>query len=339
MFVNELEEFKMHFPTTTWEDVKRLSGLIEDTEDSFVVPLLGRKLYEELIKEYARLKSSILPDAPIEGLEEKDVATIKVLRVCQSIDIYMTLANNSGIMSVSINQGGGFNSVTASNYEAADAKVMDRFTKDTYMKAHRSIDRLLILLEEDSLKESPFFSSLWKGSEYFFQQNDTLFLTAREFNRYVNIDMSREKFISLQADIRYCQDVYLYGECGVTLIKTFIKSLTDKSIRPTEDVASKVWDRTLNLLRMALALYVEGRNAKIKRQESRGDADLALARSKNIIKANREVFANWLDDSPLKAKGVPPTATSPKKGYISGAIYDEDDPDNIILDLPGFGGL
>lgn len=381
MFITNIDEIKAYLPTTVWQKPEGLLSLLDDTEETYLVPLLGRPLFNYLQSEYKRLTiiGAVLPKeeeedfggsgeteegggvADSDTLTDKEQETVRILRICQAIDIYMTLANNSGILNVSINSGGGMNSVTTDGYDHADKDAVNRFEKDAYMKAHRAIDRLLIALEEDACnpyasedsgeddtaqEHAPYFSDLWKRSRYFYRQHDTLFTTAAEFNRYVNVDRSRELFITLQADIRYCQDTYLCPEVGTELVETLVASLTDPSLLPAEKKDLRIWQNTIARLRTALALYTEARNEKLARKQSRNEADLSLARAKTYISEHQESFGKYILDSPLYV----PSASSGNDvseggaddgSFQSGAsgrkCYDPDDPNNAILTFPYIG--
>ena len=334
MFITTTEEIKAYLPTAVWNKPEGLLSLLDDTEEAYLVPLLGRPLFNYLQSEYKRLLAigAILPKEDEDGsnayspddgsqeeggevpapdtLTDKDRSTLRILRICQSIDIYMTLANNSGILNVSINAGGGMNSVSADGFDHANKESINRFEKDAFLKAHRAIDRLLIALEEDANEATqatgtstedhpPSYASLWKQSRYFYIQHDTLFTTATEFNRYVNVDRSREVFITLQADIRYCQDTYLCPEIGTELVETLVASLTDPSLLPADKQDLRVWQTAIMRLRTALALFTEARSEKLARKLSRTEAELSLARAKEYISAHQSSFGDYIKDSPL----------------------------------------
>lgn len=384
MFITNIDEIKAYLPTTVWQNPDGLFSLLDDTEETYLVPLLGRPLFEYLQTEYKRLTviGAVLPKDEEEAygaesiaeegggvagegaITTKDKEIIRILRICQAIDIYMTLANNSGILNVSINEGGGMNSVSTGGYDHADKDAINRFEKDAYMKAHRAIDRLLLALEEDARHgqaqgsenqdtasdpegDTSYFAELWKQSRYFYMQHDTLFTTATEFNRYVNVDRSREVFITLQADIRYCQYTYLCPEIGTELIETLIASLTDSSLLPTDKKDLRVWQNAIMRLRTALALYTEARNEKLARKHSRNEADLSLARAKEYISAHQEAFGEYLVDSPLyvppaQDDDAPPSNNPSNKPGCSNddrqqPTFDPCDRNNAILTFPFIG--
>ena len=79
-----------------------------------------------------------------------DLLTVRLLRICQQIEFYRMLSHKAGLLTVSFNEGGGMNMVSADGYEPADDKRMERVVKDAFMSAGRAIDSLLLFLESDS---------------------------------------------------------------------------------------------------------------------------------------------------------------------------------------------
>lgn len=342
MLITRKEEIEIFLPTSVLDAAEGMLTLMADSEETYLLPILGRPLFNHIQQEYDRLVLDEDWLLPKNGADEPPAA--KIIRISQEVIVYMTLANAAGLFSVSINDA-GLNTPTTQGYEASDDKRIDRFVKDAYMKGHRAIDRLLLYLEEDATSEKytdtedgqkqtgQFFTGLWKSSRYFYKNNDTLFVTADEFNRYVYIGDSREKFISLLADIRYCQDTFLCPQVGYDLMEALIASLTDLSFLPEKEEDLKAWKITIQMLRSALALYTENRNEKMQRKSSRNEADLALERAKKFIHDHQSAYGNYIEGSPLHSSPTPDPEkeetgqTPPKKGY------DPDDENNAVFTL------
>lgn len=298
MLLTERRELDIFLPTSVQESAESILTLAADAEETYLLPVLGRPLFDhidELYQEVALDEDWLLPQ------NRKDIPSEqKLIRLCQEVVVYMTLADNAGLFSVSLNDA-GLNTPSTQGYEEADEKRIDRFVKDAFKKGHRAIDRLLLFLEEDAQSEEPKFARQWKSSRYFYENHDTLFTTAVEFNRYVNIDESREWFVKLLPDIRFCSDTHLAPQVGYTLMDALVKSLT----KPMEELPEKeavCWDTAIRKLRQALALHVEARNEKLKRKTSRAEADLSLERAKNYIRNQQSVFGLIMEDSPLYDK-------------------------------------
>lgn len=326
MILTQIEEIKAYLPTSVYNDPSGLLSLTEDAEENYLVPILGRPLYNEVEKKYKRLISefgSVLPQS-ISGDDLK--LEVRLIRLCQMPVIYFALANSTGILSVSLNGGGGFNQVSTGGYESADDKSISRFERDAFFKARRGIDRLLIFLEEDARSEKPEFSALWKKSDYFYLQGDLLFTTAIEFNRFLNIDNNREKFIALLPDLRYCQDTYLAPVVGEEFLDTLVDFCTDSSILSDEKLDSEVWRKAIDYLRMSLAIYVENRLPEKKRRYSENEAVLSLKRATEYLAKNQKAFGEYIKKSPIykpEEEILPVGEEVPR--------FDYSNPDNAIF--------
>lgn len=332
MIITQLEEIRAYLPASVYDNPQGLLSLIEDAEENYLVPILGRSLYNSVEEIYNKqidtIGSVLQQDVP----SDKLTSEIRLIRLCQMPVIYFALANSTGILSVSLN-GGGFNQVSTEGYESADEKSISRFERDAFFKARRGIDRLLIFLEEDARKEKPEFSELWKLSNYFYLQGDLLFTTAIELNRFLNIDESREKFISLLPDIRYCQETYLSPVVGEDFLETLVESCTNPSISTGDGINQKVWRKTIDYLRMALAIYVENRRPEKQRRYSENEAILSLKRASDYIVQNEDAYGDYIKMSPLYKPGK---ATDVVTEEVE--LFDYTDPDNAIF-VFGRGGI
>ena len=85
-----------------------------------------------------------------DDVPDKDMITIRLIRICQQVEFYKMLSHKAGLLTVSFNEGGGMNVVTADGYDQADDKRMERVVKDAFMSAGRAIDSLLLFLEADA---------------------------------------------------------------------------------------------------------------------------------------------------------------------------------------------
>jgi hypothetical protein len=329
MLLTERREIDIFLPTSVQESAESILTLAADAEETYLLPVLGRPLFDHIDELYQ--------EVPLDGdwllpQNRKDIPSAqKLIRLCQEVVVYMTLADNAGLFSVSLNDA-GLNTPSSQGYEEADEKRIDRFVKDSFKKGHRAVDRLLLFLEEDARSEEPEFAGLWKSSRYFYENHDTLFTTAVEFNRYVNIDESREWFVKLLPDIRFCSDTYLAPQVGYTLMDALVRSLAEHS----EDLEGKdtsCWDTAVRKLRLALALHVEARSEKLRRKTSRAEADLSLERAKDYIRNHQSAFGMFMEDSPLYDKtlmgeAVPEDSITEREKPVMN--YDPDDKGNAV---------
>lgn len=296
MLLTERKEIDIFLPTSVMESAESILTLAADAEETYLLPVLGRPLFNQVNRLYREVTLDVdwtLPQNTEEAPPEQ-----KLIRLCQEVVVYMTLANNAGLFSVSMNDA-GLNMTSTQGYEEADEKRIDRFVKDAWKKGHRAIDRLLIFLEEDATGDEPKFADLWKRSKYFYRNCDTLFTTAVEFDRFVSIDESREWFVKLLPDIRYCQDTYLCAQLGYDFMEALIASQTSPVPEDRTPEDARVWRIAVEKLRQALALYAEDRNEKLRRKTSRGSADLSLERAKEYIRNHQSAFGEAMKSSPL----------------------------------------
>lgn len=329
MLLTTIEEIEACLPTSKWDDADSLLGLVEEEEEAHVVPILGRKLYEQIVKRYGELTgelgdiSATNPELTAEDVTDE----IRLIRLCQRIQFYMALANNAGMLTVSFNAGGGLNVSSAGSYDAADKEQVARFVRDALGKAHRNTDALLTLLERDAQHQEPLFAELWRDSRYFYQQGGLLITTAEKMQQYVDIKDSREKFISMVPDLKYCQSAYIESELGHELCDAFVRCASDNSVIPAykpaegESIAEEellarngeirgMWIEALDRLRTALAHYAVFENEKTRRDNSLTNAEMSRARALAFIREHQEAFRPYIESSPLYVK---PTVAAPEK--------------------------
>ena len=261
----------------------------------------------------------------------KDLATIRLIRICQQIEFYKMLSHKAGLLTVSFNEGGGMNMVTADGYETADEKRMERVVKDAYMSAGRAIDSLLLFLEADAKGEKRF-AEKWAEADAFYLHKDLLFQTARVLNEYLDIRGDRMVYVSLVRDIRFCQNTYLKPRIGGKLLKAVVEWANTGHTEITENtetddgeaavLSDSVAEELLSLLRTALAFYVEGRRTtvtqttlllgsgtyatassqkevKLARRDSMTDAQQAMAMACAFIEENLDALGPAVVGTPI----------------------------------------
>lgn len=245
-------------------------------------PRLAHADVTERLEQVAQGKYRETYTKPEEGEKEvpaKDMKTIKLIRICQQIEWYRMLAHKAGLLTVSFNEGGGMNISSGESYDPADEKAKDRVVKDAWMSAGRATDSLLLFLEADA-KGEKLFTELWKEADAFYLHKDLLFQTARELNEYLDIRSERAVYVSLVRDIRFCQNTYLKPRVGGKLLKAVIDYANGGAAmlsqqaeqegegttgtEPSGETAAAMEELT-ELLRQALAFYVESRRTTITR--------------------------------------------------------------------------
>lgn len=248
------------------------------------------------------------PTCTAQAKEEKDVpkldqVTVRLLRICQQIVFYKMLSHKAGLLTVSFNEGGGMNQVSAEGYDPADQKKIEHVVKDAYMSAGRAIDSLLLFLEADA-KADKVFTEKWQEADAYYLHKDLLFQTARVLNEYLDIKGERMAYVALVRDIRFCQNTYLKPRIGGKLLKAVVAYANNGAA--TKDVDAEVYDELLSMLRTALALYVESRRTelapvkeKLARRDSMTDAQQAMATACNFIEEHIDALGDAAVDTPI----------------------------------------
>lgn len=248
------------------------------------------------------------PICTAQAKEEKDVpkkdqVTVRLLRICQQIVFYKMLSHKAGLLTVSFNEGGGMNQVSAEGYDPADQKKIEHVVKDAYMSAGRAIDSLLLFLEADA-KGDKVFTEKWQEADAYYLHKDLLFQTARVLNEYLDIKGERMAYVALVRDIRFCQNTYLKPRIGGKLLKAVVAYANNGAA--TKEVDAEVYDELLSMLRTALALYVESRRTelapvkeKLARRDSMTDAQQAMATACNFIEEHIDALGDAAVDTPI----------------------------------------
>lgn len=348
MILSTPEELNALLPANVSTSPERLLTLMEQTERTHIVPLLGKPLYKAVCQEYERLHKGEAVDADENPMEANDLVTNEadhmgynytpmqlLIRLLQVPLVYMTLANSTGILAVSLNDG-GMNLVSAEAYDAAKKDDREAFSRDCFRKAHEGMEQVLLFLEEDAHTDKPVFLELWSQAPTFYLQYGLLVPTATKFNQYVPIDDSRETFLSLVQRIRFVQDNKIRTELGETLTDALVQYAAfgpqcrdaaynvithnsqlpilnsfEEDLRPhlpvkrydgmttEERLKLQGWNRLLLQCQQAVCFYVEYDNKKLRRPDSDKDAMLALERAKQFVQDNTALFEGVIEDSPL----------------------------------------
>ena len=120
--------------------------------------------------------------------------------------------------------------------------------------------------------------NLWQQSKYYYLVADLFVNTATMFHRYVNIYESREKFVQLLPDLRYCQRHYIENELGDELTATLLQKQMDGT-------ATKEEQKAIDMIREALALAVEARSQLFNRAAAKDEAIGSVKRMVDYVTA------------------------------------------------------
>lgn len=292
MILTTPEELRLYLPTHVADSLESLNGFIDNSEHDFLLEKIGQPLYARLQEEYDKLEDkSVLIDGT-----DRDNAWVQLIGLCQRPVAFDMLYRAADVSAVSMNES-GLNILGTGEYDAADGEMIDRYKRRLNMEAHRGIDRLLTILEEwaedvaspmadeglvEHYRQLEEIIGLWKKSRYFYLAEGLFINTARRFNELVDIYDSREKFIQLLPDLRYCQEFILRPEIGDALTDDLLeKSKMLPSANPDEEQA-------IRLARYALALHTEARSNLFSRAEAKDEALGAVRRLVDYLKNHQD---------------------------------------------------
>ena len=145
---------------------------------------------------------------------------------------------------------------------------------------------------------------LWKASKYYYQVAGLFVPTATAFNEYVNIYESRERFVELLPDLRFCQRHNIANELGYPLAKDLLQKMNDGK-------GNDIERETIDNIREALCLWVETRSKMFNRPESKDEAIGSVSRLVAYVKTHQDKY----DQEAIKEfPGYePPKERHPKK--------------------------
>lgn len=315
MLLTTAGELRLYIPSHQIESLDAYQGFIDNSEHDFLMEKIGNPLYQALVERYEELhdKESILPGGnPLTPWQQ-------LIHLCQRPVAFDMLYRAADVSAVSVNES-GLNVTSTDGYESADHDIIDRYKKRLNQEAHRAIDRLLVTLEEwaedlVSLKADGNFDAdeseleeiidLWKKSRYFYLAEGLFINTATKFNEFVDIYESREKFIQLLPDLRYCQEFVLRPEIGDALTD----DLVEKARTGQGNAEEK---KAIRLAQYALALKVEDRSNLFKRTEAKDEAIGAMTRLVSFLKGNQaKLNAEAVKTSPFYEEPKPDAPKEP----------------------------
>lgn len=280
-------ELRQYLPTHVIESLEAYAGFIDNSEHDFLLERIGKPLYAELTKKYNEL------DVPEMAMVSSATPSpwLLLIHLCQRPVAFDMLYRAADVSAVSVNES-GLNIVDTDGYDSADKDTIERYKRRLYTEAHRSMDRLLVTLEEwaeeldgegDDLDEKKEIIALWRQSKYFYLAEGLFINTARKLNEFIDFYENREKFIQLLPDLRYCQEFILRMELGDALTDDLMEKMQSGN-------GSDVEKKAIRLAQYALALKVEDRSTMFKRPEAKDEAIGAMRRLVDFLSANQDAL-------------------------------------------------
>lgn len=321
-FVKSLDEIIEACPNSRWRNEEKLFPAIADEELTLLLPILGDTLMEwleeqgdALREEYGSIVESEVTFEDDADDAKRHKATVTLLAQVRKAVIYRMLANNSEILSTSLNEGGGHNRMETDQYDSMSMDDLDKLAKKYYRNSIARLETILLLLEKDARRDTPVFKDMWmECEEYFYLHAGLLFPHLRSMKHYYKIGDERLKYAQLCPDIRFCQQTYIAPTIGEDVVKVLCGlEIDNKTSADAEGTVAEGTDadrrdvllRTLDMARTALGLYVQGRTApKDERSALMDSADMARAQLCRFISAHQMCFGDAIKTSPLYTQPV-----------------------------------
>ena len=314
MIVSTPEEVRQFLPSHVLVNIDTVRGFLDNSEHDFLAERIGQPLLARLQQEYKTMAMPFNNDVASLSQVSYDERTVwqKLLSLCQRVVVFDAFSRSADVHAVSLNDA-GLNIAESQGYDAADTKVVEKYKAQLAKESHAASNRLLIQLEDwqKSLGKAPAVEDeqpedaeactleetesaddeqairdiieLWKKSAYYYYADGLLFNTATEFGLYVNIYESREKFIQILPDIRYCQETHIEAEIGTELLLDLIEKHKDGSLNKEEEIA-------YHKLQRVLSLQVEARSRVVYRKEAKDESIGHTRLAMDYIRRNQTKF-------------------------------------------------
>ncbi len=327
MIISTPQELRAFLPNHVMTTLDDMAGFLDNSEADFLAERIGAPLLAAVNAAYA----SFTDEQIVQLYNERSALDLwqQLVVLCQRCIVFDAFSRAADIQSVSVNNA-GLNVTETQGYDAADTQTIAKYKAQCVKEAHAASNRLLIQLEtwqkstlDDAGAESQRSEivELWKQSAYYYFADGLLFNTATEFGLYVNIYESREKFIQLLPDIRYCQEVYLESEIGEELLHDLIEKHKTGALNAYEQKAYVKLQRWLSL-------KVEARSPLFKRPDAKDEAMGQMNLALDYIRRNQSHFDETaMQASPLydasQWQADAPVLPSPTEAHLQKTGVDD----------------
>lgn len=327
MIISTPQELRAFLPNHVMTTLDDMAGFLDNSENDFLAERIGAPLLAAVNAAYASFTDEKI--AQLYGERAGLDLWQQLVVLCQRCIVFDAFSRAADIQSVSVNNA-GLNVTETQGYDAADDKTISKYKTQCIKEAHAASNRLLIQLETwqksssddaDVEAQRTEIVDLWKQSAYYYFVDGLLFNTATEFGLYVNIYESREKFIQLLPDIRYCQEVYLEAEIGEELLHDLIEKHKTGSLNTCEQKAYVKLQRWLSL-------KVEARSPLFKRPDAKDEAMGQMNLALDYIRRNQSSFDETsMSASPLYDASQwhtdAPTLPTPTEAHLQKTGVDD----------------
>jgi hypothetical protein len=197
------EEIKRNLPVNLNTDFKTIAPFIAQVEQKYILPILGKQLFDALVLYYEQAGTAI------ESYE-------KLLDYVQYATIYIAYWYGFDIISVSLSDAGAGTKIEGD-------KRLYRYQEDNIKSSlkNQGFDQidLIVSFLEDNITTFPDFAA----SEYYPVLQNSLVPDTTTFNQFYYIDNSRLVFVKMRPYIEQTQEIDLCEQIGREMLEDMIE--------------------------------------------------------------------------------------------------------------------
>jgi hypothetical protein len=257
MLIKTVEELKEYIPTDTGTNLNKINSFIRNAEHREIVKVLGSALYNELLAAYTLGFDEDTESSSSGELREEQLQAL--LPYVQKPLAYFAFMDAIPILDLVVTST-GFGVVQTNQIAPASNQRVQAFKKGVEKAAYDGIEALIEYLEENIA-----IFDTWQSSTAYSIQKDHLVVTAREFNKYVEIDNNRLIYLKLLPTMYNVEQFEIAASISKDLLEEIIEEAKDGDLTEANQViydllkpaaANIAMGKGLPLI--ANAIYAEG---------------------------------------------------------------------------------
>lgn len=210
MIIKTTAEFQKYVPANISLDMDIMAPSINAAEYKYLIPILGKELYDELIAWYED--------------EDENPAFEALLPYVQ-----LPTAKFSSAIALPINQldfsGSGIRIIVDDNHKTAFSWQIEDLKNEWLSQAFDGIEALLIFLEEHIADYAT-----WASSEAYADIDKYIINSCSDFNKYVSIRNSRQVFNALRQLMQKVEDFIISPRLGLAFYEQIKEQIKNDDI-------------------------------------------------------------------------------------------------------------
>lgn len=324
LLFKNFDEVKSFVGTTHKMNFLTLEGYIYQASERFIIPTVGRELYDWAIAKY-------------HGTVELTEIQIELLSMLQRPLAFYTMMEAAPTLMVQTGDA-GILEPSGDNMTPVRQWVV-RDTVESWLSSADLFTELLLTWLEKNKAEF----SVWADSDSYTELKGQIIANASELSRFVNIQGSRRTFLALRPFLIRCQDLYLTEILGEDLNTELFDALKSASPSASQVKLLKVCQPFISHSAMVeaipeLAFQISSSGIKVisstdgiasKNQASDTALDALKRTHTNLQDRYRARLVKFLEKNAADYASYPATEEGSKRGIV-------DLPDNSAPGIQSF---